>query len=308
MGKRIFLFLLTNILVIATISIVTSLLGIQGYLTKHGINYKALVIFAAIWGVGGAFISLWISKWIAKRSMGVQVIDPEQATGPERELVNTVHELARKAGLKKMPEVGIYNSPEANAFATGPGKDSALVAVSSGILQIMQPNELSAVLGHEVSHVSNGDMVTMTLIQGTVNAFALFLSRIIAYVISVAIASRGQEGGGEGVGGRGMSFGLFYLLSIVFDVLFTLLGSIVVAVFSRHREYRADAGGAKLAGRENMIASLQRLKESLEVQEVQDNRAPSIASLKISHPQKWLGLLATHPPLDDRIRRLQRGA
>lgn len=298
MVKRVSLFLLTNILVIATISIVMSLLGVHGYLSRHGINYKMLLFFATLWGVGGAFISLWMSKWIAKRSMGLKVITPETAGGHERDLLNLVYDLAEKAGLKKMPEVGIYDSPEVNAFATGPSKDNSIVAVSTGLLQSMQQNEVAGVLGHEISHVRNGDMVTMTLIQGVINAFALFLSRIIAYVISAAFP-RGEEGQGQG-----MSFGLFYGLSVIFDIMFTLLGSIVTAAFSRAREYRADTGGAKLAGRDNMIASLQRLKE---VMDIRDIRAPSLGILKISHPGRWLGLFATHPPLDARIRRLQTG-
>jgi heat shock protein HtpX len=191
MFKRVLLFLGTNILVIATISIVTHLLGLDTYLTTHGINYQSLAIFCAFWGSAGAFISLLMSKFIAKKSMGVQVIDPNATqTDEERNILDIVHGLARRAGLKTLPEVGIYQSPELNAFATGPTKNNSLVAVSSGLLQRMNRDEIEGVLGHEISHVTNGDMVTMTLLQGVINAFALFLSRIIAYVLSMGAAGR----------------------------------------------------------------------------------------------------------------------
>lgn len=295
MGKRILLFIITNILVIATISIVTSLLGLHGYLTAYGLDYKALAIFAALWGTGGAFISLFMSKWVAKSFMGVQVIDPQRASGNERELLDIVYGLAKKLNLKKMPEVGIYDSPELNAFATGPSKNDALVAVSSGLLQNMKHNEVEAVLGHEISHTANGDMVTMTLLQGIINAFAIFLSRVIAYVVSMAFA-RGERS-------EGPSWGIFYLFTIIFDILFTLLGSIIVAAFSRWREYRADAGGARLAGRDNMIAALRELKTH---QEIKDPRAPSLAPLKINYRSGVMAIFGSHPPIEKRIERLQK--
>lgn len=297
MFKRVALFLLTNILVIATISIVLSLLGVHGYLARHGIDYKALLIFCTVWGMGGAFISLLISRWMAKFQLGVNVIDPPTASGEAAWLVSTVHRLARQAGLKKMPEVGIYDSPELNAFATGPSKNRSLVAVSSGLLQNMNHDEVEGVLGHELTHVSNGDMVTMMLIQGVVNAFALFLSRILSYAISSAM-SRDNDG---------FSYLAYYGFTILFDILFTILGSIVTATFSRWREYRADAGGARLAGRGKMISALQRLKAGVEIQ---DPRSPALSSLKISGLNKGLGIIAlfaSHPPLDERIKRLQKG-
>jgi len=297
MFKRIGLFLLTNILVIATISIVLSLFGVHGYLTKHGIDYKALMIFCAAWGMGGAFISLLISRWMAKFQLGVKVINPQNATGEPAWLVSMVHRLAQQAGIKKMPEVGIYDSPELNAFATGPSKNKSLVAVSSGLLNNMTHDEIEGVLGHEITHVTNGDMVTMMLIQGVVNAFALFLSRIIAYAISAAI-SRDNDG---------ISYLVYFALTILFDILFTILGSIVTASFSRWREYRADAGGARLAGRGKMINALERLKAGVEIQ---DPRAPALQTMKISGLNKGLGivaLFASHPPLNQRIKRLQQG-
>lgn len=299
MTKRVLLFLITNILVIATISIVVSLLGLDRYLTSYGIDYKGLAIFCAIWGMGGAFISLLMSKVSAKMAMGVRVIDPRQASGGDKQVLDIVYATARKVGLTQMPEVGIYDSPELNAFATGATKNSALVAVSSGLMQSMNKNEVEGVLGHEISHVANGDMVTMTLIQGIVNAFALFFSRILAYAVAIAL-SRGERSE------NGINTGSFYLLSIVFSILFTLLGSIVVAWFSRWREYRADAGGARVAGRDNMIAALRELKAHYEKPE-EDTAAPAVAALKISSKIRFAGLFASHPPLDKRIERLQKG-
>lgn len=295
MFKRIFLFIATNVLVIATISILISVLGLHSYLTKYGINYQQLALFCAIWGMGGAFISLLMSKFIAKMAMGVVIINPKNATRDEHYLIDMIYTLAKQAGLRKMPEVGIYRSPELNAFATGPSKNSSLVAVSSGLLMGMNREEVKAVLGHEISHIANGDMVTMTLVQGVVNSFALFLSRIIAYAISLSL-SRGEERSGE------ISYGIFSLLTIVFDILFTLLGTILVAAYSRWREYRADQGGAKLAGKERMIAALHRLQGTADLE---DERAPSLAALKISHHHSWFELFSTHPPLEKRIARLK---
>jgi heat shock protein HtpX len=295
MIKRIFLFLLTNILVIATISIIMSIFGIKPYLSKHGIDYQALMIFCLLWGMGGAFISLLLSKFMAKMAMGVVIIDPNRANNEERFLIDMVYGLARKAGLSTMPEIGIYNSPELNAFATGPSKRNSLVAVSSGLLNSMNRDEIEGVLAHEIAHVANGDMVTMTLVQGVINAFAMFLSRIAAYAISIAL-SRGDEREG------GISNAIYFGLTIVFDILFTFLGSILVAAYSRAREYRADKGGAMYAGRDKMIGALQKLQRGLPLQ---DDRAPNLSTLKISHRDGWL-MLATHPPIEDRIARLQQ--
>lgn len=299
MFKRIFLFLATNILVIATISIVTSILGLHGYLTAHGIDYTSLAVFCALWGTVGAFISLFMSKFIAKTSMGLTMIDPQRASSTEQQLLDIVYNLSRKVGLPAMPEVGIYQSAELNAFATGPSKNNALVAVSSGLLANMNRGEVEGVLGHEISHVANGDMVTMTLIQGVVNAFSMFLSRILAYAISTAM-SRDEEGRENG-----FSILIFSLLTMVFDILFTILGSIVVAAFSRWREYRADAGGANLAGRNNMISALQRLRSAMGLE---DDRAPAMAAFKISHRPSFLELFSSHPPLEKRIERLMRNS
>jgi heat shock protein HtpX len=296
MLKRLILFLATNILVIATISIITSALGLHSYLSVHGLNYQQLATFCLIWGMGGAFISLLLSKFIAKMSMGVVIINPKNATREEHFLLDIIYELAKKAGLKKMPEVGIYHSPELNAFATGPSRRNSLVAVSSGLMVNMNRDEIAGVLGHEIAHVANGDMVTMTLVQGTINAFSMFLSRVAAYAISIGL-SRDEEKSAE------FSYFTFSILTIFFDIFFTLLGSILVAAYSRHREYRADKGGAKLAGRDNMIDALKRLQRTVEIE---DDRAPSLAALKISHHSSWLQLFSTHPPLEKRIARLSR--
>ena len=300
-GKRIFLLLVVNILVMVTISLILGLLRVGHYMPSGQLT--GLAVFCLIWGFAGAFISLALSRVMAKWFMGVQVIPPETSDPTLRELVGMVHELARHAGLPKLPEVGVYESPEINAFATGPTKSRALVAVSSGLLQRLGQREMSGVLGHEITHVANGDMVTMTLIQGVVNAFALFLSRVLAYVITQAMRSRDDERGGGG-------FWMQYLLSQVFQVVFMILGSLVVAWFSRWREFRADAGGAHLAGRENMIGALRALQRfhDPELLAAEAHRAQSFASLKISGPTgRFLALFASHPPLEVRIARLEQG-
>ena len=297
MFKRVLLFIATNVLVIATISIVISALGLHSYLTAHGLDYKQLALFCLIWGMVGSFISLLMSKFIAKMAMGVVIINPQNTTREERFLIDIIYSLARKAGLTTMPEVGIYHSPELNAFATGPTKNRSLVAVSSGLLSSMNRDEIEAVLGHEISHIANGDMVTMTLVQGVVNSFAMFLSRIVAYGISLALSREGDDRGGE------ISYLTYSILTFVFDILFTLLGSILVAAYSRWREYRADQGGAKLAGREKMIAALVRLQKGADLE---DNQAPSLAALKINHQPTWLALFSSHPPIEQRIERLKQ--
>jgi heat shock protein HtpX len=244
--------------------------------------------------MSGAVISLLFSKFIAKISMGVVIINPKNATQHERYLLDIIHHLSKRAGLSVMPEVGIYHSPELNAFATGPSRNHSLVAVSSGLIANLNRDEVEAVLGHEISHIANGDMVTMTLVQGVINAFALFLSRIAAYVVSIAM-SRDNERSGE------ISQMTYYLLTFVFDILFTFLGSILVAAYSRWREYRADHGGANLAGRDKMIAALQRLKMGADIE---DDRAPAFAAFKISRHPAWLEFISSHPPIDKRIARL----
>ena len=303
MLKRILLVVLTNILVIVTISIVIGVLSRVFGINLYGNTYASLFLLCLVWGMGGAFISLAMSRFMAKWMMGVHVIDPNNA-GEYQNLVNTIYGLARKADLSAMPEVGVYESPEVNAFATGPSKSKSLVAVSTGLLQRMNRDQLEGVLGHEITHIANGDMVTMTLIQGVINAFVMFFARIVAFAISTAMRSRDSE--------RGGGFWMNYLLISVLEVVFGLLGFIVVARFSRWREFRADQGGATYAGRSKMISALQQLQlvygkiPEAEQQGRQGNAA--IATLKISGKQGgFLSLMATHPPLEERIARLQAG-
>ena len=296
-AKRIFLFLVVNVLVLITISITLSLLGVRPYLNAYGLDYPSLLAFCAVCGFSGAIISLALSRVMAKMMMGVQVIDPGRASFSERELVQTVHRLAQKAGLSTMPEVGIYASPELNAFATGPSRSRALVAVSSGLLERMDSEALEGVLGHELTHVTNGDMVTMTLIQGVVNTFVMFFARVLAWGISQAMAGdRDREN-------RGVNPFVMWIATIVFEIALSLLGSIVVAAFSRWREFRADRGGALVAGRDKMIHALESLKGT---QELLDNRHPSMAAFKINGGRNGLmALFASHPDLNARIERLR---
>lgn len=299
-GKRVFLLLAVNILVMVTITVILGVLRVGHYFPQGGL--AGLAVVCLVWGFAGAFISLAISRLMAKWMMGVRVIPPDTSDPELRQLVDMVHGLARGAGLP-LPEVGIYESDEVNAFATGPSRSRALVAVSSGLLRRMGSAEVEGVLGHEVTHIANGDMVTMTLIQGVINSFVLFLSRVLAFAISQALRSRDdREGGSYGV--------LQYLLVIVFQIVLSILGSLVVCWFSRWREFRADAGGARLAGRQNMInalRALQRLYEP-EVVAAEANRHQAFQSLKISGPPRGvLALFASHPPLEERIARLEQG-
>ncbi|HET9915885.1 MAG TPA: protease HtpX [Candidatus Binatia bacterium] len=291
MAKRVGLFVGVNLLIVLTITTVTSLLGIQPYLSSRGINLQALAAFCLLWGFGGAFISLAISRVTAKWMMGVKLIDPGTRDSTERWLIERVHMLAKGAKLPAMPQVGIYDSDEVNAFATGPTKSRALVAVSTGLLRRMNSNEAEGVLGHEVAHIANGDMVTMTLVQGVVNAFVMFFARVIAWSVSQFVDEERRHW-------------VHFAAVFLFEIVFSILGMFVVAAFSRAREYRADAGGATLAGRANMIAGLQKLKRTLELT---DDSQPSLATMKISSGKSGglMAWLSTHPDLDDRIRRLE---
>lgn len=298
MAKRIFLFLAVNILVVVTLSLILNLLHVGPYLSSYGIDYSSLLIFCFVWGMGGAFISLALSRSMAKWLMGVRLIDPETTDQEHQKFVALVYALAKQAGLSTMPQVGIYTSPEINAFATGPSKKRSLVAVSSGLLNKMGQQEIEGVLAHEIAHIANGDMVTMTLIQGVVNAFVMFLARILAYAVSGMGKNRESNSSNSFIG--------YTLFVFVFEIVFMLLGSMVVAAFSRFREYRADKGGAHLAGKEKMISALEALKA---LQRIKDPLAakPSFEAMKISSSGKSsiLTLFATHPPLEKRIERLQ---
>ncbi|MBI4801727.1 MAG: protease HtpX [Elusimicrobia bacterium] len=294
MGKRWFLFAIVNILILVTISITFHLLGIRPYLNARGIDYTALMVFCFIWGIGGAFISLALSRIMAKWMMGVQVIDPDTREPELAWLVETVRNLAKAANLPKMPEVGYYPSSEVNAFATGPTKSRALVAVSAGLLGSLERRQVEGVLGHEIAHIANGDMVTMTLVQGVINAFVMFLARVIAFF--VVRSSSDREG----------SPMTRWLVTFALEIVLSIFGTIVVAAFSRRREFRADAGGAQLAGREKMINALEGLKRTVRHADLTHNA--SLATLKISGKPKsaLFALFATHPPLDTRIERLKQ--
>ena len=290
--KRILLFLATNIAVLVVLSIVLSLIGFEGILDEQGVDLDlgALLIFAALFGFGGSFISLAISKWSAKRMTGAKVIT--QPSGQvESWLVETVRRQARQAGIG-MPEVAIYDAPEPNAFATGARRDNSLVAVSTGLLRGMRREEVEAVLAHEISHVANGDMVTLTLIQGVVNTFVIFLSRVIGHLVD-RLVFRNESGHGPG----------FWIVTIIAQIFLGILASVIVMWFSRHREFRADAGGARLAGRERMVAALERLKQGHNAT-LPDQLATFGISGHRAHGLKRLFM--THPPLDERIAALRR--
>lgn len=291
MGKRIFYFLLTNVLVLLTISIIFSLIpGGMNYINSDGtIAFGTLLIVSAVIGFTGAFISLAMSRWMAKKMMNVRVINPDQAMSSyEKEVVEKVHRLSRAAGLTHMPEVGIYDSPEVNAFATGPTKKRSLVAVSTGLLNEMDDDAAEGVIAHEVAHVANGDMVTMTLLQGVVNTFVVFLARIAAFIASRFVKEE-------------MAPIVHFLAIIVFQIAFSILGSLVVFAYSRHREFHADRGGADLAGKDKMKHALEMLKAYSNRVRTEDQTA--ISTLKINGKRKS-SIFSTHPDLDERIRRL----
>ncbi|RXT06309.1 protease HtpX [Ammoniphilus sp. CFH 90114] len=293
MFRRIGLFLLVNMLVIITISIVTSMLGVRNYITAEGIDFTALLVFSGVVGFSGAFISLAMSRMMAKWMMKIKIIDQKNPhlTAEERFVLEEVHRLSRKAGITVMPEVGIYDSAEVNAFATGPSKNRSLVAVSSGLLQRMDKEAVIGVLAHEVAHIENGDMVTMTLVQGVINTFVVFLSRIMAYVASRFVKEE-------------LAPIVHFAAVIIFDILFSILGSIAVMAYSRYREFHADAGGAYLGGKQNMIHALKSLKNTVELV---DTEQKSLAALKINGKRGLAGLFSSHPDLDERIRRLEAG-
>ncbi len=287
--KRVLLFLATNLAILIVLSVVARVLGLDQWLAAQGGSLSGLLVFAAVFGFGGAFISLALSKWMAKRAMGVRVIT-QPSTAAERWLVETVRTQAQAAGIG-MPEVGVFSSPQPNAFATGARRDSALVAVSSGLLQNMHQREVEAVLAHEVSHVANGDMVTLTLIQGVVNTFVIFLSRVIGNVVDRTVF-RSEDGRGPA----------YFLTVIVAEIVLGVLASIIVLWFSRQREFRADRGGARLAGNENMIAALERLKSA--------NRPlpGNLSAFGITGdapPSGLKRLFMSHPPIEERIAALR---
>lgn len=291
---RIVLFLATNLAVILVASITLKLLGVESYLAGSGLNYGSLLVFCAVFGFAGSFISLFLSKTIAKMSTRTQIIE-QPRSADERWLVETVAELAQKAGVG-MPEVGVFPAQQANAFATGWNRNNALVAVSSGLLERFRPEEIRAVLAHEIGHVANGDMVTLTLIQGVVNTFVMFFARIVGYAVD-SFLRRDEEGGGVGIG--------FYITTFVFEIIFGILASIIVAWFSRRREYRADEAGASLASTGAMIGALQRLKAEYGMPDELPGQLNAFG-INGQLKQGLMELFASHPPLDDRIAALHR--
>jgi heat shock protein HtpX len=290
-GKRILLFLLTNLAIMLVLSLVLGLLGVGGYISPDGrLQLVPLMVFCLVWGMGGALISLQLSRWIAKRAMGVQLVDGKTGNADLDWLHSTVANFTAQAQLP-MPEVGVYGSAEVNAFATGPSKKRSLVAVSTGLLERMERPEIEAVLGHEIGHIANGDMVTMTLLQGVINAFVLFFARIAAFAVRMAVPEK-------------IAWVAGFLTHIVLTIVLGVLGSLVTAWFSRKREFRADAAGANLAGRGSMIAALRRLATTTELI---DTSKPALAAFKISDKKAWLSAFSTHPPLEERIAALEMG-
>ena len=287
---RIGLFLLTNLAVMLVAGVVINLLGVGRFISNGQLNLQSLLIFCAIFGFTGSFISLLISKWMAKRTMGVEIIqNPRNAD--ERWLVDTVADLSQKAGIK-MPEVGIFPAPESNAFATGWNRNNALVAVSLGLLQRFDRDEVRAVLAHEIGHVANGDMITLSLIQGVVNTFVMFFARIVGFAIDKMLQGN-RESNGVGMG--------YYIGTFVAEIVFGILASMIVAAFSRYREYRADEAGANLADRNAMIRALQRLQ-------VESGQTSMPASMQAFGIAGGMGkYFASHPPLEDRIQALRNG-
>ncbi|MHB9117145.1 MAG: protease HtpX [Burkholderiales bacterium] len=289
--KRIILFLATNLAIVLVLSFTLRLLGVEPYLNQQGLNLGSLLVFAAVMGMGGSFISLAISKWSAKRMVGAQVIETPGTPG-EVWLVDTVRRQAQIAGIG-MPEVAIFDSPEVNAFATGMNKNNALVAVSTGLLQAMNKSEAEAVLGHEISHVANGDMVTLALIQGVVNTFVMFFSRVIGHLVD-KLVFKTERGQGPA----------FFVTMIIAEMVLGILASIIVFWFSRQREFRADSGGASLAGRGAMIAALERLKAQHEPAPLPEKMAAFGISGGVGGGLKRLFM--THPPLEERIAALKQ--
>ncbi|WP_416694505.1 protease HtpX [Candidatus Pseudothioglobus sp. Uisw_050_01] len=292
--QRIFLFLLTNIAIMVILSVTLRVLGVESLLAQNGsdLNLNALVIFSGIFGFGGAFISLAISKWMAKRMTGAIVID-SPSNNLEKWLLDTVKKQSKTVGIK-MPEVAIFPSPQMNAFATGASKNKALVAVSQGLLDNMTQGEIEAVVGHEMSHVANGDMVTLTLIQGVVNTFVIFFSRVIGHVVDRVILKNQR---GHGIG--------YFVTTIFAQIVLSILASVIVMYFSRKREYVADTGGADLAGHQNMINALKRLG-----QKEPEALPEQLAAFGIGEKPKtgWRELWSSHPPLEDRIKALEKRA
>jgi len=288
---RIGLFLLTNLAVMIVASIVVNILGLNRFISHGQLNLQTLLLFCAVFGFAGSLFSLFISKWMAKRTMGVELIENPRSAD-ERWLLDTVADLSQRAGIK-MPEVGIFPAHESNAFATGWNRNDALVAVSLGLLQRFERDEVRAVLAHEIGHVANGDMITLSLIQGVVNTFVMFFARIVGFAIDKALQGNNERNNSVGIG--------YYLGTMVAEIVFGILASMIVAAFSRYREYRADEAGANLADRNAMIRALQRLQ-------MESGQTSMPASMQAFGISGGMGrLFASHPPLEERIQALRNG-
>lgn len=303
MFKRIALFLGINILIVVTVSLILNFFNVAPYLQSYGLDYKSLAIFCLIWGMAGALISLMLSRQMAKWVLGVRIIDRETSDMQLRAVVDMVAHLSRKAGLPAVPEVGVFNSPSPNAFATGPTKRKSLVAVSTGLLNHLSHEEIEAVIGHEISHIANGDMVTMTLLQGVINAFVMFLARVLAFALSGLGRDRDRNGAA--------SHTTFMVFTFIFELIFMIAGAIVVAYYSRQREFRADKGSSDLLGKEPMISALRKL-ESIHAADEGIAEQKTIAAMMINDPsskrKSFISLFASHPPIQERINRLQQGS
>jgi len=295
---RIILFLATNLAVVLVASVTLRLLGVEPYLDANGLNMNSLLIFYFVFGMAGSLVSLFISKWMAKMSTKARVIE-QPSNSTEQWLLDTVRELAQQANIR-MPEVAIFPAQQSNAFATGWNKNDALVAVSQGLLERMRSEEIRAVLAHEIGHVANGDMVTLALIQGVLNTFVMFFARVVAQVVDSFLRSRDNEGG--------LGFMGYFVVVIVAEIVFGLVASIIVAWFSRFREYRADAAGAKYAGSGAMINALARLKAETNQPDQMPDSLTAFAITTGQTRKVMEKLFASHPPLDDRIRALKESA
>lgn len=298
--KRIMLFLLTNVLVVLTINLLMQVFGLHYSLAQRGVDYRGLLVMCAMFGFAGSLISLAISRWSAKMAMGVVVLDPTRPRDDmEARLIRQVTELSRKAGLDTLPEIGIYESREVNAFATGPTKRRSLLAVSTGLLESMDSRAVEGVLGHEIAHISNGDMVTMTLLQGLVNTFVMFFARVIVIFLENAMRRDDRDG-------REMGYWMRYMVVSLLETVLFLLAAPVIYWFSRRREFRADAGSAQMTSPGTMIHALQQLQRA---SKIVDNRAPALSAFKIDgRPQGVLQrLFSSHPPIEKRIEALRTG-
>lgn len=293
--KRIFLFILLNLAVVLTITCLLNIFKVGPYLNSYGLDIKTLAIFCLIWGFVGSFISLGLSRVMAKWLMNVQLIDETNPDANSKYILEMVQRIALEAGLKHSPQVGIYESNEVNAFATGPSKKRSLVAISTGLLNRMSKDEIEGIIGHEISHITNGDMITMTLLQGVVNSFVMFLARILAFFVSSIGKDKEKSNSGAN-----------YFLVYIFEIIFMIIGSMVLAFYSRRREYSADENSANMLGKDKMIKALESLKSFYEIKDIKAQN-PAFQTFKISNNSKGglINLFATHPPLDDRIERLK---